>query len=35
MKEKNQAIAERDDAIAKLPIVIKATEREARHDERQ
>lgn len=35
MTEKHQAIAERDDAITKLPIAIKAAEYEARRDERQ
>ncbi len=35
MTEKHQAIAERDDAMTKLPIAIKAAEYEARRDERQ
>ena len=35
MMEKHQAIAERDDAMTKLPIAIKAAEYEARRDERQ
>ena len=35
MTEKHQAIKERDDAMTKLPIAIKAAEYEARRDERQ
>ena len=35
MTEKHQEIAERDDAMTKLPIAIKAAEHEARRDEHQ